>query len=534
GQLVEVYRNNPLVEIVEPNFIRYPLVTIPNDVYFSLQWGLSNINAPLGWGIERGDNSVIIAVLDTGIDFDHPDLTNKYWINSGEIYGDGYDNDENGYDDDRFGWDFIDDDALPWDLNGHGTHVSGIAAAESNNNVGIAGVSWNCSVMPVRVLSTSGGGPLLAELLGIYYAADNGADVINLSLGSSSESSLENDAIQYARDMGCVIIAAAGNNGDSSDHYPASCNNVISVGAVDQNDNKSSYSNYNSMVDVCAPGGEENVLHDPDAILSTLPTYSYYIRTLYGYYYDYDFFQGTSMAAPFVSGMAALIFSQNPTWPNTQVENRIFSSVDDLGDAGRDDYYGYGRINLLKALNDPPATPLVFAANSGKTRIILSWATNTEPDLDGYNIYRSSEEAGPYTLITSLGASAISYVDETSEGTYYYKIAAYDMYGFESSLSDAISASVDAALPSILLNVYPNPFTIGSSGGVAFAGFNGDERINIYTIAGELVISRQLVGEAVWTWDTLNTAGRQVAPGIYIYMVRSPAGEKTVGKIAIK
>lgn len=436
--LVEIYSKDPSVEYVEPNFMLHALSTTPNDPYYSLQWALPLIKADTGWDFTKGSSSVIIAIIDTGASLSHEDLLNKIWNNPVESLpenkSNGIDDDGNGYVDDWQGWDFIlisgKGDNDPTDLNGHGSHVSGISAAETDNGKGIAGCSWNPKLMVLRVLNALGSGSVDYAISAIYYAANNGAKILNMSLGSYSYSSSMNDAVQYAHNKGCVIVAAAGNDGNSTINYPAGYDNVIGVASVDKNDSRSSFSNYNNSVDICAPGGDGNPADEGDIL-------SCYLNNQYAY------IAGTSMATPYVSGLAALVFSQNSGWTNTQVENRLMSTTDDLGQSGWDSSYGYGRINLYKALN-----------------------TST-----------------------------------TSE--------------------------------TIQVRTYPNPFKIGQSSGITFDQLSGDEKINIYTISGDLVISKILQGAPLWLWDVKNSSGNNIERGIYLYVITKSSGQKTKGKIAI-
>jgi subtilisin family serine protease len=338
-ELIKKYESNPSVEYAQPNFIIHQMSTIPNDPFYGNQWGLDNIEAPLGWDIEKGSPEIQIAIIDSGIDMLHDDLVYKIWVNVEELNGLGdIDDDDNGYVDDIFGWDFASWDNFPDDIiNGHGSHASGIAAASTDNGMGVAGVDWNAEIMILRVINYAGASTVFDAALAIYYAVDNGAEVINLSLGGSSFSTVVNDAIQYAHNQGCVIVASAGNNGDSTIIYPASYDNAISVASVDNGDNHSSFSNYNAHVDICAPGGD-GVPIDSGDIYSSIPIDAYGYKA------------GTSMAAPFASGLAALLLSLNPNLTNTQIEDIIFASADDFGASGRDDYFGHGRINVFKAL----------------------------------------------------------------------------------------------------------------------------------------------------------------------------------------
>lgn len=300
-------------------------MVFPNDpaYYGSDQWGLDKIQAPKAWGITSGSSQVIIAVIDTGVDLDHPDLQAKIVA----------------------GWDFVNNDDQADDDNSHGTHVAGIAAAATNNNLGIAGVSWDARIMPIKVLNSGGNGYMSDVISGMEYAADHGAQVLNLSLGgivTSGEAQSLQTAVNYARSRGAVVIAAAGNCGSGcligSQYYynpymyPASCQNVVGVAATTTTDGWASFSEHNTYVDISAPGV---------SIYSTVPG-------------GYNYKQGTSMATPFVSGLAALILSRWPDYTPSQVETALYNNADDLtsypGSSGRDDYFGYGRINAYQTL----------------------------------------------------------------------------------------------------------------------------------------------------------------------------------------
>lgn len=309
------FSNDPAVEYAEPNYIYHALAS-PNDTYYSsYQWNMRIMNADTGWDIYKGSSSVIIAVIDTGVSVAHPDLADK--ITAGA----------------NAGYDFVDNDNNPTDANGHGTHVAGIAAAMTNNGTGVAGVDWNAKIMPVRVLDASGSGDTNDVSSGIYWAADHGAKVINMSLGDSAYSQTVQNAINYAYGKGVVVVAAAGNNGNSTVFYPASGAHVISVAATDSFDNRASFSNYNSFVDVAAPGVN---------IWSTF--WNSGSNT-----YQYE--SGTSMATPHVAGLAALVAGLHTGWTPDQIENLIESTATDRGAAGRDNYYGFGRIDVRAALN---------------------------------------------------------------------------------------------------------------------------------------------------------------------------------------
>jgi hypothetical protein len=269
-------------------------------------WGVDAINAPEVWNQNITGNGIVVAVVDTGVDYNHPDLDSNIWQNPGEIAGNGIDDDRNGFIDDIRGWDFVYNDNYPMDLDvyGHGTHIAGLIAAE-RNDFGITGVAYNAKIMPVRVLDSFGDGEPNNVAAGIRYAADNGANVINLSFGNEFYPSNQvNDAIEYANNKGSVVVIAAGNSGFSQPDYPARNADRwgIAVGSIDINGRMADTSNRagSTPLDyVVAPGVD---------IYSTTP------------YDTYDILTGTSMATPHVAGVAALVLNTNPNLTPAQVE----------------------------------------------------------------------------------------------------------------------------------------------------------------------------------------------------------------------
>ena len=266
-EALKIYHNDPSVEYAEPNYLRYATARIPNDTFFSSLWGLNNpgdtdIDAPEAWDITTGNSNVVVAVLDSGVDYNHPDLKANIWTNQAELSGSpGADDDGNGKIDDIHGWDFVDDDNDPIDSNDHGTHVAGTIGAVGNNTTGVTGVVWTVKIMPLRFLDSFGSGSVGDAIEAIDYAIDKGAKIINASYGSYTYSTAERDAIARARDAGVLFVAAAGNdnwnNDSASKNYPSSYNldNIIAVAATDQSDSRASFSNYGvTSVDVAAPG----------------------------------------------------------------------------------------------------------------------------------------------------------------------------------------------------------------------------------------------------------------------------------------
>lgn len=315
-------RNCPDMLYAEPNYLAGIADTIPSDPNWNLQYGLVNIHAPQGWDFATGSSGVTIAIVDTGVDLTHPDL-------AGKIVG---------------GYDFVNNDANPNDDNGHGTHVAGIAAASSNNGTGIAGVSWGARIMPVKVLNAGGGGTFANVAAGIAWAADNGAQVINLSLGGTSASTVLEDAVNYAYNKGVVLVAASGNTGANFVLYPAHYPNVIAVAATDSTNTRAGFSNFGPEIDLVAPG---------------VSIYS----TFWGGSYTY--LSGTSSSTPFVSGLAAILRGIPGYGSPDVIALRMESTALDLGTIGFDDFYGYGLIQMDTALQlSPPPTSTYTASHT--------------------------------------------------------------------------------------------------------------------------------------------------------------------------
>lgn len=321
---------------------------IPNDPAWTQQWGPARIHAPLAWQVVTGTPDIVIAVLDTGIHLTHEDLSSQVWTNPGEVPGNHIDDDSNGKVDDIHGWHFFQqwngsefvpaEDAQVQDDNGHGTHVAGIAAAATNNGIGVAGIAWQAQVMPVKVLDQYGTGWYSDIAAGILYAVDNGARIVNLSLGGESASETLCAAVGYAWNRNALVVAAAGNTGGGV-LYPAACAHALAVAATDQNDARASFSNHGPQVDVAAPGVD---------IYSTWCRQNDYLQTCLGNYYFTK--SGTSMATPHVSGLAALVWSLWPEWTNDQAAQHIRHAAVDLGEPGWDEWYGWGRIDAYRAV----------------------------------------------------------------------------------------------------------------------------------------------------------------------------------------
>lgn len=324
---IESLKRNPSIEYTEPNYF-YRAELRPSDKFYSSQWGLKNvgqkdtdgrigkvdfdINIERAWDVTTGSSQVVVAVIDTGVSYKNKDLAPNAWVNEKEMSGkSGIDDDQNGYVDDVYGYDFVNEDGEPLDDQGHGSHCAGTIGARGNNDIGMAGINWQVRIMPVKFLSDEGSGTLAGALESIRYAVDNGAKVLSNSWGGGSFSQALEDAIKYTNSKGALFVASAGNDGEDSDeypHYPSGYDvpNVVSVAALNNAGQVSDWSNFGlKTVHVAAPG--ENIL---SIALGT-----------------YDSWSGTSMATPFVSGIAALSLSRNMNLTGVQLKAKIMGSV---------------------------------------------------------------------------------------------------------------------------------------------------------------------------------------------------------------
>lgn len=402
-ELVSRLKTLPGVELAGLNYL-YHLTAVPDDPEFPKQWAHAQANAPEGWQITTGSQEVIIAVIDSGVDLNHPDLKSKL-VAGKNLYN---------------------SEPTAGDKHGHGTHVAGIAAALSDNGEGIAGVSWGARIMPIRVTDSKGSGPTSVVASGISWAVANGARVINLSLGSNRVDNVLADAIAKARASGALVVASAGNDHVSTPFYPAALEGVLAVGATGPSGEQASYSNFGSYLDVMAPGGERSL--DATGILSTVPTYDVYLNThVNGFRRGYEYLSGTSMAAPYVSGLAALVWSLNPDLSPTEVSQIITSTVRDLSVPGWDPVYGYGLVDVGSAA----------AAAQASRNVVAELTLEEDTEEDGYTLSWSAVTgAQAYTLeqagtadfesaIVRYRGSELEYrVTGQAEGTWYYRVRA--------------------------------------------------------------------------------------------------------------
>jgi hypothetical protein len=318
-QLIAFFRRYPGTVYAEPHYLYLTNdfggdgsgadgQIIPNDTLYSrYQWNLPRIATEKGWNVTKGSKDVIVAIVDTGVQADHPDLQGRLVP----------------------GINIVDPNSPPDDDVGHGTHVAGIIAADVNNNEGVAGMTWYTKIMPVKALDSSGAGTTYSVAEGIIWATDHGAQVINLSLGNYAQTNFLHDAVKYAFDHGVVLVAASGNDNTDRPGYPAAYPEVFAVSATDPDDSRASYSNYGDYIDVVAPGTQ---------IASTFPGSRYAALS------------GTSMACPHVSALASLVRAANPQLGNAEVMDLLRQTARDLGPAGKDNDYGYGQIDVNAAV----------------------------------------------------------------------------------------------------------------------------------------------------------------------------------------
>jgi subtilisin family serine protease len=439
-QVRAALKANPHVLFVEPDY-RVTLNLIPNDTSFAQQWSLNNtgqtggtpdadIDAAEAWDVTTGNDAIIVAVIDTGVDYTHPDLAANIWINSDEIPGNNVDDDANGYVDDVHGYNFVSASGDPLDDHFHGTHVAGTIGAIGNNNRGVAGVAWNVQIMALKFLDAGGGGYISDAISALNYAVANGAQISNNSWGGGDYSQAFVNALQAAANAGHIFVAAAGNDSNNNDQYPAypasyEVENVVAVAATDHNDDLAWFSNFGpATVDLGAPG---------DNILSTFPTYLTDAMSNYGLPINYGAISGTSMATPHVAGALALIRGQHLDWTFDQAIGQLVATTDDT--SGLAGLTASGRLNAAAAVGNPvPDTsgPRVIAADpSGATTgpvssVRLRFSEPIDPaTFDTFDIAEFSGPGGAIAVsdvIPVAGTSNrqfdVTFATQSAEGDY--------------------------------------------------------------------------------------------------------------------
>jgi len=372
-QVKKALSNNPNIHFVEENFIA-EAGYVPNDERYPSQWHLPKISAPGAWDLTTGSQNIPIAIIDSGVDPTHPDLT-------GNLIA---------------GYNFLENNTDTQDVLGHGTAVAGSAAAMTDNITGVAGVAWNSPIMPLVVLNANDYATYYDIARAINYAADQGVRIMNISIGGSSYSSTLQNAVDYAWNKGAVIFACAHNYSTDTPYYPAACANVVAVSATTSSDTPASFSNYGDWIDISAPGAY---------ILTT---------TRSGGYGNWN---GTSFSSPITAGVAALILSANPSLTNAQVVDILTQNADDLGSTGFDKYFGSGRVNALESIlaalaavpdEDTIDPSVAITSPQNDTTVNGSLTVNVsaadEGSVDRVELYvdgklLSSDTASPYTFV---------------------------------------------------------------------------------------------------------------------------------------
>jgi thermitase len=429
----------------------------PNDPSFSSQWHLATIQAPAAWNMTTGSSGITIAIIDSGADATHPDLAPRLVA----------------------GWNFLTNSSNTQDVVGHGTAVSGTIAAATNNGIGVAGVTWSNPIMPLVVVDSTNYASYSNIAAAIDYAADHGARIINVSIGGTSSSSTLQSAVSYAWSKGAVVFAAAMNNSSSSPNYPAACTNAVAVSATDSTDTLASFSDYGSWIALSAPGVN---------ILTT---------TMGG---GYQYWSGTSFSSPIAAGVAALALSANPSLSPAALVGLLETNSDDLGPAGFDQNYGWGRVNAYKA---------VLAANPSISSIVGITITPEGTTLNAGQVQQFS------AAVTGTSNTGVAWSVYPSTGT----VSASGLYTAPSFVSVAQTVVVTAtsaadgtksASATINLNSTPVVQSTGAATLVAtdtttegnWKGKYGGDGYNVFgdTINYPAYVTVTPSGNAPWTW----------------------------------
>ncbi len=457
--IISELSENGLVDGAERNYI-VEVEGMPDDSLIEELWGMRQIDAQKAWKVSNGSPEIIVAVTDTGVDLTHEDLAANIWSNAEEIPGNHIDDDNNGFIDDVYGWDWADDDPVPQDVTGHGTHCAGTIGAVGNNGVGVAGVSWQVKLMALKFMDATNQGTLWNAAQAVLYAARHNARVVNASWGCNGcYASYMTNAIEELEQAGGLFVAAAGNksvNIDDVPFYPAAhvSPNLISVTATAEDDTVESSSNWGpTKVHVAAPGR---------AIMSTEMNNAYGLRS------------GTSMAAPHVAGLAALYLSTRPEATYAEVKQRLIDTSDPAFELNGK-VEANGRINARRMLTDDsiaPPRPESFSVVAGsKSDAQLSWSAVDAPDLSMYRV-RWGTASGEYAFVLDLPALMTTAVIENlvNETPYFFVVHAVDANNNESLPSDEQSIIPgDQVSPAQVLDLSAQPLSTKKASGYVYA-----------------------------------------------------------------
>lgn len=537
------------IEYIEPNYLGQADL-VPDDPQYSTQWSLEKLEMPVVWKITQGSTQTVVAVIDTGVDYNHPDLAQNIWINHSEIPANGLDDDQNGLVDDYRGYDFstlpqgkiADSDAM--DDYGHGSHMAGIIGAIGNNHQGVAGLNWNVKIMALKALDSTGTGTIADASQAIYYAVNNNAQIINCSFGFLADSQTLKDAVSYAAQHNVLVVASAGNYNWDVKQYPAAYQEVVAVAALNKEDKKAAFSNFGSYVDLAAPGVE---------IFST---------SLNG---GYRYFSGTSQACPMVTGAAALLKAYRASASSAELLEILKNSATDITDpkgeganlTGWDEYTGWGRVNILNALKSlganvdysaptmviisrPDGTvfdelcsirakifsdyqinsqKLYFSFDSQKYQIPEKYFNSQNGELN-INLYEILKDAPPVT------------------GEHQIEISAEDIKGGSAVISLTLNFSNEFRLTQVVN--FPNPVRTGGTYFSYQLTEDAAVSVKIYNSCGRLVktltaSAGESGGQAGFNkifWDSTDQSSRLLENDVYFYVViaRNTHGQSSVQK----
>jgi thermitase len=456
---------------VEPDYIAEGLM-IPNDPSYGQQWHLQTIQAPTAWDKTTGSSGVTIAFVDSGVEPTHPDLASKLVT----------------------GWSFLTSTTDTHDVLGHGTTTAGTAAAASNNAVGVTGIAWNNPIMPLVVLNSSNYATYSNIANAIMYAADHGVRIVNVSIGGTSYSSSLENAVNYAWNKGTVVFASAGNGGSSTPMYPAGCTNAVAVGATTSSDQLASYSNYGSFVDLTAPG---------DSIFTTFTGGSY------------GYASGTSYSAPVAAAVAALVLSRNPLLSAQQLVSILEQTADDLGAAGYDQTFGWGRVNAARAvaaavttLSSPPSVTISSPSPNTTVSGTVS-VQGTVTASGGLNRVELWVDGAKVSSTTSSSYSLPWDTTTASNTAHSLAVIAYDNSGASGQSQESISVNnpvLDTTPPSVSVSTPAGNSTV--SGAVPVQGSATD---NVSVSQIQLFVDGALAATTnsspfSFTWDATSAA----------------------------
>jgi subtilisin family serine protease len=480
AKVLDALKHNPNIEFAEPDYLAQTSATTANDPYYlsGYEWHLGKIQAPDAWSITTGSASTIVAVVDSGVAPNQPDLAGKL-LNGYNFYA----------------------GTTNWaDDNGHGTAVAGSAAAQGNNGLGVAGVAWNVMILPVKVADSTGYATYSNMAKGLTFAADQGARVINISMAGTSSSSTLQSAVTYAWNHNCLIFAAAGNDATSSLHYPAACNYATAVSATQSDDSLASFSDFGNYIALSAPGvGIWTTNRDG----------------------TYGSWSGTSFSAPITAGIAALVLSFNPQLSNAAVLDLLKHNADDLGTAGYDPYFGYGRVNayrtLLAAGAIPPVTDTTAPSASinnptggtlaGSVTIAVSTSDNvgvTKVELYLDNALAATSSAIPASFTWDTTTA--------SNSTHTLKALAYDAAGNVGASSVVTvtvqNAAADTLSPVVAITSPGNNTVVSKTLKVAV---NGSDNIGV--VREELYLDGAIVARSTTALSTFSLNASKWAKG---------------------